>query len=95
MVQAVGDTVGAHPYKTHSASAKSQWTETIILDKDELYNIIDFIEVEFISAIRNDTEIDNIDYVVSMMSVLQKFRLAYASIKLEEESQKSSKEGSK
>ena len=69
--------------------------ETITLDKDELYNIIDFIEVEFINVIRNDTEIDNIDYIVSMMSALQKFRLAYASIKLEEESEEANQEESK
>lgn len=95
MVQVVGDTVEAHPYKAYSASAKSPLTETVTLDKDELYNIIDFIEVEFINAIRNDTEIDNIDYIVSMMSVLQKFRLAYASIKLEEESDEVNQEESK
>lgn len=85
----------AHPYKTHSVSAKSLQTETVTLDKDELYNVIDFIEVEFIDAIRNDTEIDNIDYIVSMMSALQKFRLAYASIKLEEESEEDNQEESK
>lgn len=85
----------AHPYKTHSVSAKSLQTETVTLDKDELYNVIDFIEVEFIDAIRNDTEIDNIDYIVSMMSALQKFRLAYASIKLEEESEEANQEESK
>lgn len=95
MMQIVGDTVEAHPYKTHSASVKSPLTETVTLDKDELYNIIDFIEVEFINAVRNDTEIDNIDYIVSMMSVLQKFRLAYASIKLEEESEEDNQEESK
>lgn len=85
----------AHPYKTHSVSAKSLQTETVTLDKDELYNVIDFIEVEFIDSIRNDTEIDNIDYIVSMMSALQKFRLAYASIKLEEESEEDNQEESK
>lgn len=92
MVQIVGDTVEAHPYKTYSASAKSPLTETVTLDKDELYNIIDFIEIEFINSIRNDTEIDNIDYIISMMNALQKFRIAYASIKLEEESEEANQE---
>lgn len=64
----------------------------VYLDKDQLYNIIEFIEFNFIDSIRNDTDIDNIDYIISMMSALQKFRLAYASIKLEEESQESSQE---
>lgn len=95
MMQVVDDAVEAHPYKTYAASAKSPLTETVTLDKDELYNIIDFIEIEFINSIRNDTDIDNIDYVVSMMNVLQKFRLAYASIKLEEESAEDNQEESK
>lgn len=64
----------------------------VTLDKDELDNVIEFIELNFIESIRNDLDIDNIDYIISMMSALQKFRLAYASIKLEEESQESSQE---
>lgn len=64
----------------------------VTLDKDELDNVIEFIELNFIDSIRNDLDIDNIDYIISMMSALQKFRLAYASIKLEEESQESSQE---
>ena len=59
----------------------------VTLDKDELSNVIEFIELNFIESIRNDLDIDNIEYIISMMSALQKFRLAYASIKLEEESQ--------
>ena len=58
----------------------------VTLDKDELDNVIEFIELNFIKSIRNDPDIDNIDYIISMMSALQKFRLAYASIKLDEES---------
>lgn len=64
----------------------------VTLDKDELDNVIEFIELNFIESIRNDLDIDNIDYIISMMSALQKFRLAYASIKLEEESEESSQE---
>ena len=54
----------------------------VALDKDELSNVIEFIELNFIESVRNDTDIDNIDYIISMMSALQKFRDAYASIKL-------------
>lgn len=64
----------------------------VTLDKDELNNVIEFIELNFIESIRNDPDIDNIDYIISVMSALQKFRLAYASIKLEEESQEFSQE---
>lgn len=74
------------PYKNSSVSPKSKLTEIVLLDKDELYNIIDFIEAEFIRAVRDDEDIDNIDYVVSMMNALQKFRSAYESIKQQEES---------
>lgn len=64
----------------------------VTLDKDELNNVIEFIELNFIESIRKDPDIDNIDYIISVMSALQKFRLAYASIKLEEESQEFSQE---
>lgn len=76
----------AHPYKNCSTSPKSVLTGTVTFDKDELYNIIDFIEIEFIRAIRDDEDIDNIDYLVSMMNALQKLRFAYESIRQQEES---------
>ena len=64
----------------------------VTLDKDELNNVIEFIELNFIESIRNAPDIDNIDYIISVMNALQKFRLAYASIKLEEESKEFSQE---
>lgn len=67
----------------------------VTLDEDELSNVIEFIETNFIESIRTDTDIDNIDYIISMMSALQKFRLAYASIKLEEETSTINQEESK
>lgn len=67
----------------------------VTLDKDELDNVIEFIELNFIESIRNDPDIDNIDYIISMMSALQKFRIAYASIKLDEESIEDNQEESK
>ena len=70
-------------------------TADVTLDNDELNNIIEFVELNFIESIRNDTEIDNIDYIISMMSALQKFRNAYASIKLEEERHTINQEESK
>ena len=59
-------------------------TASVTLDKDELNNIIEFIEFNFIESIRNDPDIDNIDYVVSMMSALQKLRFAHDYLKKEE-----------
>lgn len=35
---------------------------------------IEFIELNFIDVVRNDTDIDNIDYVVDMMDALTKLR---------------------
>ena len=87
MMQVVGEGVEAHPYKEYAVDAaegQSPITADVTLEKDELYNLIDFIEIEFIDAIRRDEEIDNIDYVVNMMNALQKLRAAYACLKLEE-----------
>ena len=87
MMQVVGENIEAHPYKEYSVDVvdwQSPATAEVTLEKDELYNLIDFIEIEFIDAIRRDEEIDNIDYVVNMMNALQKLRAAYACLKLEE-----------
>lgn len=74
----------AKPYKNCSTAPKSQLTTTVEFDKDELYNLVDFIEIEFIDSIRRDDAIDNIDYVVSMMNTLQKLRSAHDYLKKEE-----------
>lgn len=95
MMQVVGETIEAHPYKQCSATGQTPISADVTLEKDELYNLIDFIEIEFIESIRRDEEIDNIDYVVNMMSALNKLRLAYACIKLEEESAEINREESK
>lgn len=42
--------------------------------KSQVDNLIEFIELNFIDVIRNDTDIDNIDYVVDMMDALTKLR---------------------
>ena len=74
----------AKPYKEYSTAPKSQLTATVVFDKDELYNLIDFIEIEFIDSIRRDEEVDNIDYIISMMNALQKLRCAHNSLMKEE-----------
>ena len=74
----------AKPYKEYSTAPKSQLMTTVVFDKDELYNLIDFIEIEFIDSIRRDEEVDNIDYIISMMNALQKLRCAHNSLKKEE-----------
>lgn len=74
----------AKPYKNCSTSPKSHLTKTVEFNKEELYNLIDFIEIEFIDAIRRDEEIDNIDYVISMMNTLQKLRVAHDCLEQEE-----------
>lgn len=42
--------------------------------KSQVDNLIEFIELNFIDVVRNDTDIDNIDYVVDMMDALTKLR---------------------
>jgi hypothetical protein len=91
----VGNITNAHPYKQYAAAEQTPITADITLEKDEIYNLIEFIEIEFINSVRNDENIDNIDYIISMMNALQKLRLAYASIKLDEESAKIIQEESK
>ena len=73
------------PYKDCSTAPKSYLTQSVDFSKDELYNLIDFIEIEFIDAIRRDEEIDNIDYIICMMNALQKLRVAHDSLKQQEE----------
>lgn len=56
----------------------------VSLTKTELGNLVEFIEIEFIDSIRKDPDIDNVDYVVSMMNALQKLRFAHDTLKQEE-----------
>lgn len=44
------------------------------LTKSQVDNLIEFIKLNFIDVVRNDTDIDNIDYVVDMMDALTKLR---------------------
>ena len=44
--------------------------------KSQVSNMIEFIELNFIESIRQDTEIDNIDYIIDMMNALQILRKA-------------------
>lgn len=44
------------------------------LTQSQVDNLIEFIELNFIDTVRNDIDIDNIDYVVDMMDALTKLR---------------------
>lgn len=44
------------------------------LTQSQVDNLIEFIELNFIDTVRNDTDIDNINYVVDMMDALTKLR---------------------
>lgn len=46
----------------------------ITLTISQIQNLIEFIEFEFIDSIRDDEEIDNIDYIVDMMDVYKKLK---------------------
>ena len=69
---------------TDSTCGCGEETCMVSLSKTEISNIIDFIEIEFIDAVRRDPEIDNIEYVVSMMNALQKMRFAHDCLSKEE-----------
>lgn len=51
--------------------------------KSQVDNLIEFIELNFIDVVRNDTDIDNIDYVVDMMDALTKLRQARSAMQKE------------
>lgn len=53
------------------------------LTKSQVDNLIEFIELNFIDTVRNDTDIDNIDYVVDMMDALTKLRQTSSAMKKE------------
>ena len=44
------------------------------LSRCQIENLIEFIELHFIDSIRNDPDIDNIEYVVNMMNALTMLR---------------------
>ena len=52
---------------------------TLNLSKDDLHNIVEFIELNFfehLKALLNDDEIDNIDYIRSLLLVLDELTRA-------------------
>lgn len=44
----------------------------IEITKEEAESLIDLIEVTFFDMIRNDTEIDNMEWIVNIISIYQK-----------------------
>ena len=46
----------------------------IDLTKSQCENLCDFIEVNIFEYIRNDTDIDNINWLIDMMETYQKFK---------------------
>ena len=55
-------------------------TLNVALTKSQVDNLVEFVELNFIQSIRDDTDIDNIDYVVDMMDALKTLRLASKSV---------------
>lgn len=54
---------------------------TIELSKSQITNLADFIEFELIEQIRNDTDIDNINYLVDMCEAYKVLREAEEQLK--------------
>ena len=44
----------------------------IELTKSQIDNLMEFFEFEFIESIRNNTEVDNINYLVDMCDIYKK-----------------------
>lgn len=49
-------------------------TLNVALTKSQVDNLVEFVELNFIQSIRDDTDVDNIDYIVDMMDALTKLR---------------------
>lgn len=47
---------------------------TIKLTKSQIENLMEFFEFEFIDSIRNNTDIDNMDYLVDMCEIYKKLK---------------------
>ena len=46
----------------------------IELTKSQVENLMEFFEFEFIDSIRNNTDIDNINYLVDMCEIYKKLK---------------------
>ena len=50
----------------------------IYLTKSQIDNLMSYFEFDFIHSIREDEEIDNINYLVDMCDIYKKLKDAYA-----------------
>ena len=55
-------------------------TLNVALTKSQVDNLVEFVELNFTQSIRDDTGVDNIDYVVDMMDALKTLRLVSKSV---------------
>ena len=55
-------------------------TLNVALTKSRVDNLVEFVELNFIQSIRDDTDVDNIDYIVDMMDALKTLRLVSKSV---------------
>ena len=51
-------------------------TLNVALTKSQVDNLVEFAELNFIQSIRDDIDVDNIDYIVDMMYALKTLMLA-------------------
>ncbi len=49
-------------------------TYNLVLTKSQIDNLVEFYQFNFIESIRNDEEIDNIEYICDMCDVYRKLR---------------------
>lgn len=51
-------------------------TMSVSFTESQIDNLIEFIEFNFIDVVRNQEDIDNINYIIDMMEALKKLRCA-------------------
>ena len=47
----------------------------VILTQDEAVSLADFLEIHLIDDIRNDTDIDSLEWLANMMSIYKKCKV--------------------
>ena len=48
----------------------------VILTQDEAISLADFLEIHLIDDIRNDTDIDSLEWLANMISIYKKCKVA-------------------
>ena len=63
-----------NPYDCTTDAPENAGMHTVQLTSSQCQNVADFIELHLLDAIRNDTDIDNVEWVSDMISAMHTLR---------------------